>query len=129
MGHQLPDALGVEVVLAFRTDLQEVVDLLALDVSRSALAFKPVADQIRPRIHEVVVAVSGEDAIHLLISAPRLETVLELPQCPGPDGVPGIGYPLNGQLLVADGHHHESGGAGVVRQRRLVRRREEHGPT
>ena len=38
MGHQVPDALGVEVVLAFRTDLQEVVDLLALDVSRSALA-------------------------------------------------------------------------------------------
>ena len=37
MGHQLPDALGVEVVLAFRADLQEVVDLLALDVSRSAL--------------------------------------------------------------------------------------------
>jgi len=50
------DALGVVVVLLFRTDLQEVVDLLALDVSRSALAFKPVADQIR--------AFSGQLAAH-----------------------------------------------------------------
>ena len=40
---QLADVLGVEVVLAFWTDLQEVVDLLALDVSRSALTFKPVS--------------------------------------------------------------------------------------
>ena len=38
MGHQLPYALGIEVVLAFQTDLQEVLDLLALDVSVSALA-------------------------------------------------------------------------------------------
>ena len=38
MRHQFPDALGVVVVLSFRTDLQEVVDLLALDVSGSALA-------------------------------------------------------------------------------------------
>ena len=34
IGHQLPCPLGVEVVLAFRTDLQEVVDLLALDGKR-----------------------------------------------------------------------------------------------
>tara|TARA_B100001939_G_scaffold271648_1_gene239379 strand:- start:275 stop:511 length:237 start_codon:yes stop_codon:yes gene_type:complete len=38
MDHQLPYALGIEVVLAFHTDLQEVLDLLALDVSISALA-------------------------------------------------------------------------------------------
>ena len=38
MGHQLPYALGIEVVLAFQTDLQEVLDLLALDISVSALA-------------------------------------------------------------------------------------------
>lgn len=37
MVHQFSDALGVEVVLAFQTNFQEVVDLLAQDLSRSAL--------------------------------------------------------------------------------------------
>ena len=70
--HQFPDALGVVVVLPLWGDVQEGIDLIPGDIGGSAMPLEPFAQEVRPRIDEIEVAISGKDRVHLLIGAPVL---------------------------------------------------------
>ena len=121
MRHQLPDALGVVVVLPLFRDVEEVVNLRPLDVGSGATHQDPFAQRLQPRIHHVVVGVSGKDLVHLFVGAPVPVAIAVFAEGSGPNRIPCGFHPGDRELVAPKGDHHESAAAGAVRQWRFVR--------